>query len=517
MISRKRDVGHELARSSRAKSLEFKSGRDNFMKKISVMSVMAIALVTSGCAFRSQTVGMAMDHNDFVADTTNGQTVLNILRAREREPMHFTSFSKVVGNVAATGAISTNLVANGNGGSSQVTSTTATKSGPGSVLIDQTVTGQDVAGRVLGATNVTPQISLQVNTGTSFDIAINANDEFYKGILGTLPNSLLVHYLRQGFPADLLSHLTIGKMQFYAEVAGPGGVVERELLLEVTNTPDEPDKIAVFDAAMKCRHLSFAPDNQSARSLPLSSPDALSAVAPELVGRLRGATASGPYSFETPSRNDYKIALSEPSDIECLSIRSKLAAMFKAQLTDRPFINNGLGTRQSASPPNGKLLTTTTEINTDGRNSLMERENLRGQGGATFEAKGFFNNQLKAEYSGNLVIEISFRSIEGVLYYLGEYARNTAPTPKLKSSTCPDNDSYCLPIIRIAPASEVKLDRRWVTVNYRGQRYSVPISGAKLDSEGGRSSQTISLVQQLLNLTRTAKELPSTPSVRIVN
>jgi hypothetical protein len=490
------------------------------MKKISALSLLAIALVTSGCAFRSQTVGMAMDHNDFVAETTNGQTVLNILRAREREPMHFTSFSKVSGNVTFTAGASTNVVSNGNGGSTQLTTTTATKTGAGNASIDQTGTLQELVGTTLGATNISPQISLQVNSGTNFDIAINANDEFYKGILGTLPNSLLVHYLRQGFPADLLSHLTIGKLEFYAEVYPATAqtqdsttLTKRIFLSDAPNTPDETENVKKFVDAIQCRYLSYAIDKDKPRTLPLASPDALSGLAPELVARLRSSSASGSYSYEAP-KAEFKIALSEPaSSDECESIRETLVSDFKQKFVAEDYFESSGNSTDKPTPQLGKLLNKASDFQ---RSGLIDREALAGQGGATFESVGFFNEQLKDDYVGNLVIEISFRSIEGVIYYLGEYARNDEPKPRLKSSTCADG-GYCLPIIRLSEASKIEPDRRWVTVNYRGKRYAVPLSGKNMDDFGGRSSQTISLVQQLLNLTKTAKDLPSTPSVRIVN
>lgn len=484
------------------------------VRRSSPVLMLSIGLLLSGCAFRPQSVSMAIDHNDFVAETTNSQTVLNILRAREREPMHFTSFSKIAGNVAATGAVSANVLLNGDGGSAQKTTAIAAKSGPGDVLIDQTVTGQDVAGTTLGATNVTPQLSLQVNTGTNFDIAVNANDDFYKGILGTLPNSLLVHYLRQGFPADLLSHLTIGRLEFYAEVTGPNGFAAKPLMLDIRNAPDESEQVSVFAQAMKCRRLSYAPDPQAAKSLPLINPDALSGVAPELIVRLKGAVEKAPYSLETPARNDFKIALSEPT-ADCQPIREYLATLFQTYAEGKEIYDPNGGGRTTL-PPSDKLLTTTADFLPSDRNLLANSEDLRGQGGATFQAQGFFNRYLKDGYTGDLVIELSFRSIEGVIYYLGEYARNSEPTPKLKGPKCA-GDGYCLPIIKIGLASDIQRDRQWVNVRYRGKRYAVPISGAELDEVGGRSSQTVSLVQQLLNLTKTAKDLPSTPSVRIVN
>ena len=89
-----------MASSPRASSAAPSPARRN------LLALLAGSLLLGGCAFRTQATGMAVDYNDFVAQTTNRQTVLNILRAREREPMHFTSFSEVFGQIRGQGTAS---------------------------------------------------------------------------------------------------------------------------------------------------------------------------------------------------------------------------------------------------------------------------------------------------------------------------------------------------------------------------------------------------------------------------
>jgi hypothetical protein len=74
-----------------------------------------------------------------------------------------------------------------------------------------------------------------------------------------------------------------------------------------------------------------------------------------------------------------------------------------------------------------------------------------------------------------------------------------------------------LPILRVVEVRELLASERFVEVQYRGRRYAVPLSGARLNARAGRSSQTIDLVQQLLNLNRSARDLPSTPLLRVAN
>src|SRR5215475_7608776 len=115
--------------------------------KVSVAAV--AAFVCAGCAFRPQTTRMAVDQNDFVAQTTNRQTLLNVLRAREREPIHYTTFGPVSGTMRATGGAGLNPVINGDSGSLTTTNTGTTNRGATgdttSTVATNTVT--DVASR----------------------------------------------------------------------------------------------------------------------------------------------------------------------------------------------------------------------------------------------------------------------------------------------------------------------------------------------------------------------------------
>jgi len=476
---------------------------------------------------------MAIEHNDFVAVTTNRQTVLNILRAREREPMHFTSFGSVGGKVQGTGQIGLNTTLNGDSSVRTETDTTVTNRGADGVPTGSAVTDTLTNALTRGATNWTPSAQVQVVTGTDFQIAVNATQDFYRGILGPLSSGIVVHYLRQGFPPDLLSHLVIGRLRFYARITAPDGTQHMVLLKTINNIPDDEAAATEFAEALKCRQLDYQLRYIAESSLPVPV-DTLSGLSPEVLGRLRADTKGGAvtYFLDSPARNEFRLALSNPSRRACNPSIDTLRPTVSAWVSERnlrprrPAAAKAADTAPQAADTATEapaLLSTTPErlmvrATAAGRESSERATSQEVSGaGFTFTSESVsFDDLLPEGYRSELVVDMTIRSVEGILYYLGEYVRNEATAPKLRHDSCPGR-GYCIPIIRVRYASQIAAANRFVDVTYRGRSYAVPIAGADLNSESGRSSQVISLVQQLLNMHRSVNELPSTQFVRITN
>ncbi len=481
------------------------------------MRGLVLLLLLGGCAFRPQVGGMAIDHNEFVAETANRQTLLNILRAREREPLHFTSFSKVLGSARAAGSLGSGVALNGDGGS---VSTSVGASGAATVV--ETATQ--------GTTNFTPNIGVNISTGTDFEIAINATDDFYKGILGPLATSTIVHFLRQGYPADLLSHLLIGRMEFYAQLTRPDGAVEMALLKSVANSPDDADSARDFGDVMKCRKLGYQFKPGQATTLPVQSLTDLAGVPAEVLARLSvvDKDATAPFRLVTPGRSDYVIALTAPpKDMAGCGASYRMlsgamqAWMAEQQLTGRAAdaMTSTYALYQGLTERAGQIEGAPTARGDTSGLATGISEGISGAGGATFASEGYFTRLLPDGWKGDLVIEMSFRSVEGIFYYLGEYVRDPATSPKLFHRNCDAtvNDGYCVPVLRVVPASDMGGLPRFADMDYRGTRYALPLSGASISAQAGRTSQTVALLQQLLNLHRSSKDLPSTPLVRVLN
>lgn len=137
--------------------------------------------------------------------------------------------------------------------------------------------------------------------------------------------------------------------------------------------------------------------------------------------------------------------------------------------------------------------------------------------GAGFTARDYFRDLVPAGYRTELVIDVSLRSVEGMINFLGEYVRTEKKRP-LAWGRCEDGQYRpCIPLIVIRPAGQAGDAPPFISVEYKGERYVVPSSGEDIRTNAGFSSQVIGLVQTMLNLHRSSKDLPSTPLVRVIN
>jgi hypothetical protein len=452
------------------------------MPAVRTTALAIMALATTGCAFRSQVSGMAVEYNEFVAEATNRQTVINILRARSREPLHFTSFSKVLGTARIEGTAGLDLAANGNGG-------------------EQLPQGGafSTSRRTLGATNWTPKLGVKINSGTDFEIGINATDDFWKGITTPVSPATIVHLLRQDWPRDLISYLFIQRVEFAGRITDPAGKVVATLPLGFfRNAPDNEPSVDPFTSLIRCRTLDY--------SLSDASP--------------------GEAAGEAPSSGKFAIALSERRsqdfgktgrNEDCVALERSLREAFAQELERR-----GLNLLETDQPETGANAANQDPFRGTANYLAGPRELASGgmaspPNGAGFTASGYFRDLVPEGYKTELLIDVSLRSVEQLIYFLGEYVRTSNKRPMIWGRCADGSYGECIPLLVIKPADEAGGVAPFITVDYRGERYIVPSTGEDIRAQGGLSSQVIGLVQTMLNLHRSSKDLPSTPLVRVIN
>jgi hypothetical protein len=440
------------------------------MTVIRPIALVAMLCAASGCAFRSQVSGMAMEYNEFVAEATNRQTVINILRARWREPLHFTSFSRVLGTARIEGTANLDIAANGDGGDQ----------------VPQAGGGFSTSRRSLGATNWTPRLGVRVNSGTDFEIGINATDDFWKGITTPVAPSTIVHLLRQGWERDLISYLFIHRIEFVGRVLDPNGKVIATLpLARFANAPDNESTVEPFTSLMRCRTLYYG----------LS----------EVAGR-----SEYTITFSENAATDFNPSAQRE---DCVRFERGLRDAFAKELRARNVVRD-VGPAPAALP-NAEPFAGTTSYVEEARGGNPQPGAV-SPNGAGFTATDYFRDLVPPGYRTELLTDVSLRSVEGLILYLGEYLRTVNERP-LASGIC-DDGRYrpCIPLIVITPAAETKGGEPFISVDYKGKRYVVPSSGEDIRAGAGYSSQVIGLVQTMLNLHRSSKDLPSTPLVRVI-
>ncbi|HWV60130.1 MAG TPA: hypothetical protein VN034_05730, partial [Sphingopyxis sp.] len=96
--------------------------------------------------------------------------------------------------------------------------------------------------------------------------------------------------------------------------------------------------------------------------------------------------------------------------------------------------------------------------------------------------------------------QITLRSAEGIIYYLGETLREGNSMPAIDG----------IPLLSI---KRQRPDDIFVQARFRGENWYVPLD-AQLKTS--RTSQIVALVQQLINLQKLSKDKPTTQSIRIL-
>lgn len=360
----------------------------------------------SGCSFPRQLQGIAIDHNQVVANTADSLTLLNILRARDGRPLHYTSISRISGNVEAraTGNLSGLVVISGS-----------------------------------NAATVSPGVTGSLASNPNFDITIHDSQAFQRGILQPIDPETIKLYLRTGWRADLLTLLLVERIDF--------------VLVDSSGN----------DAPVSVAGRSVRPGDVIAS---LNNDPVLDDSARQFGGFVRCFTLVPPLAAEAQG-----IGIGRSGTRDC----------------------NG----QTFNTAGGAAVTARLDAD-------VTTVDLADPGGVALRIDG-----------GNTRIMVrpvvTFRSVDGVLYFLGEYARASED----KGVTAPIYTLYARP-------GRKEDDEAFMTINKgRGGRFdlSAELEGAAwhIPADSRRSHQIIALVEQLFNLNKAGSAAPLSTAVRVVN
>lgn len=165
---------------------------------------MTLALLCSGCAAPGTVQRIGVEYNSAVAGINNEVTLLNILRAKEGLPSHYTSVNRISGalTLKATGGFNVALK------NSAPTVSGSTSNAP---------TGTTIASglsTLKGGNVYTPSLGGEVDTGPSFDINILDTQAFYQGIMAPVPFSTIDDLIIQGYDSRYLMGLLAVRFEF---------------------------------------------------------------------------------------------------------------------------------------------------------------------------------------------------------------------------------------------------------------------------------------------------------------
>ena len=420
-----------------------------------------LLFATSGCAFGPQLRRVAVDHNQLVANSNNELVLLNILRARDREPLHFTSVSKLIGDASIQGTAGSNIVVKGG------TDTVRTNAA-GELVDTATLAGTEIT---------TPSAQLVIGGKSSMDVAIWDTQEFYQGITTSVPAGTLAHYLHQGWPGDLMTYLFVRSIDFVASEPGDG-FAKGEIVHRIMNDPEDAVSRDEFGAFVSCYRLDdIHKAGVDTRLAPLAAVDDL---------KLADLAVLDGEKFDVDKDKD---------DVG-------------APVVERWVKRKGRGGDALALVPAPGCNLRQHHLKS-GFLQHPDRTGSRFQGFSAGEqstiATGTYTHAGK---SIRVDVQVVLRSIEGVIYFLGEYARAPNPPYLVSSNIGP------VPILRLRMTRPPDV---FVATRFKGDRYYVPAHrGGAMTLEAGRSTQVFTLVQQLINLQKSVKDRPTTQTVRVV-
>lgn len=409
-----------------------------------------LMVAVGGCSFQTQLERIAIDQNQVVATTTDSLTLLNIMRASKWRPLHFTSISRISGNV--------DLNAQGSLG--------------GGVSIS----GEDSA-------SLAPGASVGLSTQPNFDMMIHDSQDFQRGIMQPISAEIINYYLHTGWRADLLTYLLVERIDFVAEQSiEVGGRIYKagESIETLQNDPSDARAAQQFHNFVSCYTLSAS--RRPGDTLPIKKFSEMSVSLGDL-SLLDGS------KFDLGNGPDYKSNGQGKGDDWVVR---KIAG------GDAVGLSRAVGSDCSSQ---SVLLIDGNSVRAkiDPLVATIDPRKTR-----TFDVI-IAGRELPVRTS----IDITFRSVDGVIYFLGEYLRGSDETRQSYAIANRSGGSITFePLLRIEPGRGGRYDLR---AELDGQSVHVPID-CKC-----RSYQVIALIEQLFNLHKAGSAAPLTTAVRVLN
>ena len=352
-----------------------------FDRTIALVSVVTLG----GCAsLQTPITEFATDYNRVIADTRNEMILLNIVRARFREPTHYSTLSQVSGSIALGASAGANL----------------------SGIIDDIDAGASA--------------SLSVRSSPSFQIVPLNTNQFAGGILRPIEPNVVAIFLGQGWNENQLAALLI--------------------------------------ESVTCNGTEYVND-------------------------LRHEDASGDGS-SLLTRNDV-FGLGFTSEQAREANDEPVATFTPAQASAANAVLTNLGDNYRV----------TVGRNAEGEAQFEVRERVPQELQVTTAANGMCGG---ANLSPD---DYELRSVEGVIYYLGEIVRSGRGLRD-------DQNRLIFDVTTGSPGTHS------IHVEHRGQDWYV---GASPEPGGDRSIQVVSLISQLIALQTSSDALERSPSTLTIN
>lgn len=523
------------------------------------------ATLMAGCSTLQPPIRqIAVDSNRVFAESADQQTFLNILRAKDKLPTHYSSFAFFRGNLEVRGSamLGSSLVERG----TQVLTNDLT----GTIINSGTQTTLSN-----GVDTFTPSLGISTASNPNFEVRVYDSKEFQSGILTPLKPGLIDFYLGQGWPDEFLSALVISSVNVDVKIL-KHSVTVKDI---VTSFPEKTARYGLLNDPSVGADFNFGKfieffqmrhqltkgkttpmfDLSNVKDLNLGDIDKLNgtdftvAIDPkDKAGNLYANCVKGMPCLMKVGKNSRGItfrirSLSESETIDTWvpfpgdALKGKIKNMYGGAIVDSApgpglvircaefSITEDAQTganilkadqrfrerRERTDAKNGS--TGAAKDNSDGKKEKEPetQEQICDVGVASFDTSGQFA-QDNVTKIGELNFEVLFRSPESIIYFLGKYLRESDRGADAVYRIGPKECAY-----RIITAQKAFSEDDLLRVRHRGDNYAMSKPGYRTESGAcnknyHRGPQAMTLAQQLINLHKSSDSLPATSAIQIV-
>jgi hypothetical protein len=461
-----------------------------------------VCLILCDCALVDQYADRATTYNLEAEQAQEKAILLNIVRASLRRPLQFTTVASILGSTSATGS---------GGYSAPVAAPFRSSGGAGSYPALSTWT----AGASLSGSE-------------TFTVPVLDTQEFYQGILKPIPLQYYDLLVQQRYPGDLLINLFMQKIVMRKTAAKCAGNHTEECehtFINYVSRDENIDEFQTFahfllragltteEATVRKENLLKGAMNINLRLLGATGQAGAS-------GQSTGGAAGDSQSPEPLSKN-YVFCFAPRIEKYSLSPNIKCGVSGKKG-----------GIELDVSSPTSTTITL-ENLGTETKGGRPTIQSLPECDREEREFEKFCQLMLRFAGSGPISFKFYPKSTEAVIYYLGEVARRQLypdydeSKERIMIATEPDSDkipllpcrefllpgvdpTYCRYLFKIdgglIPAGAV-------SVIYNAEGYWV----ADYPHGGGYSMSSLEIVKQLQAIFSSAKTLPSTTVLSVVN
>ncbi len=446
------------------------AGRSVISFSLRRVGILILVILQSACSLSETTQRINVDYNYTIEGITNELTLLNIARAREGMPLHYTSVQRLTGSVTLKSIAGFNAAV-------KAGAPTTTNSAQTAVAPTGTTLTDIVSRAVLSGGNVyTPSIGGEVDTGPSFDVNILDTQAFYQGILAGIPFETFSNFLLQGYDSKWLTSLLAEQFEFRLKQETSNVSEAKGDVIRVMRNTGGRDTDPDFAALLGCYELGAGKSkNKGTTIAPFSR------VTSARIGR---SLTLEDLALLDGTKLDISKAVSEnPSNDNSVMILRPPSKSSAAQLSRTPACKDPLET------VNGKQVTLPT--------TPPPEPPYVGSGQVMVLAKD--------RKSGVIVdsdITVTLRSPEGLIQFIGRCLEAGQVGPVM---TCKVGDQVLFVLHKGSPANAI------VSANLLGEHYFVA------DDEYRRSTMAvIALIERLVNLQKASTDRPITVPVQVV-